>query len=190
LCNLLDFLDLPFPKHFNSNSVTNERLLNIIKSRDNFFDDILAEDLPKIENFLKNNPNLKFAYNQKNQSIFCHALESRKIKSFSHLIDILYQNLNERDFKDITENINLIITSTLETQEIENIIDKIKNKTDSNFIRMVLEMKNEHKENLFFTLIRSGCSSLQKFKWLLKIMEKYLNSSEIIELMTSGGYNL
>jgi len=191
LCDLLDNFDFPFPRHFDSNSVTNERLLNIIKRRDNLFEDIFAEDLPKIENFLKNNPNLKLVYNQFNQSAFSYALESKKFKTFSNLIDILYQNLHENDFKDLTKNgknINLIITSTLEIQEIENIIDKIKNKTDSNFIKEALKMKNEYKENLFFTLVRFGCSSLQKFKWLLKIMEKYLKSSEIIELMTSYGY--
>jgi len=189
LCDLLQLFDFPFPRSFDLNSITNEWLLHIIICRDNLFDDILAEDLPKIESFFQNNPNLKFAYNQKNQSAFCQALESKKFKSFSRLIDISYQNLDERDFIDITKNginISLLITSTLEIHEIENLIDKIKNKTDSDFISTALKIKNGNSENLFFILIRSGCTSVQKFKWLLEIMKKYLNSNEIIELMTSG----
>jgi len=112
------------------------------------------------------------------------------------LIDILYQNLSKSNFKVLTKNdkkLSSIFGSTLKIQELENLIDKIKNKTDSKFISEALKMRNKDNENLFFTLIRSGCTSIHKFKWLLKIMEKYLESSEIIELMIEGNiqdYNI
>jgi len=193
LCDLLEFWDFPFPnRYLDPVLITNVRLLNILKSRYIFLKDILVEDLPKIENFLRNNPNLKFAYDPKNQSAFCHALESKKFKSFSHLIDISYQNLNEHDFKVLTangRNISKIIASTLEIQEIENLIDKIKNKTDSKFISEAFKMKNNQEENIFSALVQSGCTSVQKFKWLIKFMEKFLDSSEIIKIMKCGKYN-
>lgn len=68
--------DSRFPKNFNINEVNSNELKEIINKRNAFHKDIRSGSIDGVKNFIKNNPQLKNAFDTNNQSAVFAALTS------------------------------------------------------------------------------------------------------------------
>jgi len=100
LSDLIRSLDFPFPNELSQQSKIDEKIQKVINERIEFHADVLTEDRQKIEDFIKKNPKLKFAFNVENKSAIGVALESKKFKSFALLRSNKFRN-------DEIEDINI-----------------------------------------------------------------------------------
>ena len=82
---MLQICDFPFPKDLNPESINHVQLVEIINLRAKFHENILNENQEEIEKFASTYLNLKYAYNLKNKSAFCQALDSKKYGAFYKL---------------------------------------------------------------------------------------------------------
>lgn len=85
LCDLLQISDFQFPKEFDPETVTDERLIRIIREREDFHESIDQADIKKISNFIEDHKNLKFVYNTSNESALCRAIHSKTYQPFFYL---------------------------------------------------------------------------------------------------------
>lgn len=132
LCDLLQISDFPFPKDFNPEPAKDKSLTEIINSREKFHSDILDELKEEIEKFAEIHPNLKFAYNVKNKSAFCQALDSKKYSAFYKLKAlrfrdqlVKYQGIASGDDKSIQ------IKSAIRKQQNENVTSSVRNEIEA-----------------------------------------------------------
>jgi len=85
LCDLLDIVDYPYPDNFKPESIEHARLCEITAERNNFKAAIEAEYFEKIDEFIKNNSNLKFIHNSSNKAALTEAINLKKFGVFYYL---------------------------------------------------------------------------------------------------------
>ena len=85
LCDLLDIADYPFPDNFEPETIEHARLHKITAERNDFKAAIEAKDFDKIDEFIKNNSNLKFIHMSSNNSALTEAINLRKFGVFYYL---------------------------------------------------------------------------------------------------------
>jgi len=93
LCDLLEISDFPFPKDFSmiEKQVNNKRLHQILNKKMKLKTAIKEEDFDKIDEFIKNNQNLKFIYNTDNNSALTEAVRVKKFSVFYYLKSLGFQ---------------------------------------------------------------------------------------------------
>ncbi|XP_070508192.1 uncharacterized protein [Chironomus tepperi] len=85
LCDLLDVADFPFPNDFKVDSVDHEGLKSIIAKRRSLTTAISNDDIHNLEEFINENPSLKFVYNVNNKSALKQAVDASNIKFYVFL---------------------------------------------------------------------------------------------------------
>jgi len=79
LCDLMEVVNLPFPKNFNLNLFNHERLKSIVDKIIELQNAINSDDKQRIRDFCKSNPKLKKAFLLNNKTALCEAIHSRKM---------------------------------------------------------------------------------------------------------------
>jgi hypothetical protein len=101
LCDLLQISDFPFPENFRlSDSLEHQNFRETIESRRIFHAYILSQNLKEIENYCKDNPNIKIAYDLTNNSALSQALVKKKFKSFFLLKSLGFEDTNITFYKE------------------------------------------------------------------------------------------
>jgi len=103
LCDLLDIVDYPFPDNFKPELIEHERLRKITTERNDFKAAIETENFEKIDEFIKNNSNLKFIHMSSNKSALTEAINVKKFGVFYYLKSL---NFKGEKCDDILEKLS------------------------------------------------------------------------------------
>ncbi|KAL7012239.1 hypothetical protein ACKWTF_014709 [Chironomus riparius] len=123
----------------------------------------------------------------RNTEIIVRNIKSAKL--FSKFQDFIFVFLKIDDLKAlilISCVLQGFVESSLEIEIFEEFVTKTEEKSDREFIRQGLMVKSSdrHKGNIFYFLSKSTNLNAHKVQKLLKIMEKFLTATEIIELIS------
>jgi len=104
LCDLLKIADYPFPKDYEfDDEQKHERLRKITVQRMTFTNAIKREIIEKIDKFIDDNLNLKYAYSIDNETALAQAINSRKFGVFYYLKSLGFQS---EDCEEILNGLN------------------------------------------------------------------------------------
>jgi len=109
-------------------------------------------------------------------------------KLFQKFQEFIFGFLDVDDLKHlITEHLlfHAIISSSLDTEIFKNFLEKTKDRTNPEFVSkgLMLELREEYETNIFHFLSRSKNLSVLKVQNFLKIVDKFLETTEIFNLV-------